>query len=587
MLNGPYFVRQILTLPDPNTSAFTRAVSLLGTMTFDGKGNYSFSGQELDSSKGTTASSYTMTGTYQLSSSGLLQLVNPIDNTDTEFGGVGSANEIVASATEGMYDDIFIAIPMGPASGVTGTYQTGFIDFLGGNASNVRDGYFNLAVSGSGSFGNVTVTGAAANQKSTQTTQMLSNVTYSFSGNNGTVTFPTASSPATALVSGAKSFAVSTDGNILVGGNANGFDLFVGVKAGSSVSNSQFSGTYFTGALENDVSGSCSEPNCIDSFYGSVAANGQGAGTSHSRLVGFNFAAYDYTSDVSYAFPSGGSYNNGAFQLMLGANGEAVVEVGTGQFYSLTLVFQANPAAGTGVSLSPVGVVNAASFAPITNSIAPGEYVALFGSNLASNGNAATIPLSTTLGGSMASLNSTAMPLYATSAGLITAITPNATPINDLAAFQVSNASKASNTVTLYTASTAPGVFTSTANGIGPADVFHSNYTYVTQSSPAVAGETLLFYATGLGATNPIANDGAAAPSNPPAMVVDPNLSVDIFDAQGNVNNFNVAFAGLVPGLVGVYQINFTVPSGVASGIGYLEVNTTDGLTSQAKIYMK
>jgi uncharacterized protein (TIGR03437 family) len=427
-----------------------------------------------------------------------------------------------------------------------------------------------------------------ANQNSTQTKQNLSNVTFSFNGTTGTIVFPTASNPSSALVSGSKTFAVSTDGNILVGGNPGGFDLFVGLKSASSVSNNTFSGTYFTGALENDTSGTCGNSNCIDSFYGSVAATGQGSGTQHARDVGFDFSAYDYTSDVTYNFPSSGVFNDGLFQWMLGANGEAVMQVGTGNFYTLILGVQAKVSTSSGLSLNPNGVVNAASFAPITNSIAPGEYVALFGSSLASNGQAASLPLPTNLGNSQMTVNGTLAPLLATSPVLITGMVPNATPPYAYATFQVSTSSSKSNPVTLYTAATAPGVFTSTADGIGPADLFHLNYTYVTQNSPMTAGESVFFYATGLGATNPVVADGAAAPSvSPLAIVTDTNLAVDFFDSQGNVTTANVGFAGLVPGLAGVYQVNITVPSGVASGMGYLEVNTTDGYTSQAKVFMK
>ncbi len=582
-LNGPFFVRQVLTVTDPNTSAITRAVSTTGTMTFDGKGGYSFTGQQLDSNKGNTASAFNTTGTYSVSASGLLQIQNPVDNTDTEFGGVGAGNQIVASATEGPYDDIFVAIPAGPGSGVQGSYSVGFIDFLQGNASNVRDGFYTLTASGSGSFGNVMVNGAMANQNSTPTTQTLNNVTFSFNGTTGTLTFPAASNVSTALVSGVKTFAVSTDGNILVGGDPNGFDLIVGLKAATSANNGMFSGTYFTGALENDVSGSCNQNNCIDSYYGSVAANGQGAGTQHARFVGFDFFAYDYTSDVAYNFPSSGTYNDGSFQWMLGANGAGALLVGTGDFYTLIVAFQGKQSSpGSGLTLFPQGIVNAASFAPITNSVAPGQYVALFGSNLASNANAQTLPLPKNLGGSQATVNGTMMPLLAAAPTLITGLVPNATPVYDFATFQVNT----SNQVTLYTASTAPGVFTSTANGIGPADVFHTNFTYVTQSSPAAIGETVLFYATGLGATDPAVDDGAAAP-NPPAKVADPNLFVDIFDSKGNAIQVNLTFAGLVPGLAGVYQLNFVVPTGLASGTGYLEVSTTDAFTSAAKIFIK
>src|SRR5579885_2916083 len=216
MLKGAYFVRQVLLVADSNSSAITQAVSLTGTMTFDG--NDSFSGQQLNSANQSAASSYSTSGVYDVSSSGQVQIQTPvgIDSQDTEFGGVGAAGEVIASATENGYQDLFIAIPEGPASAVSGVYQAGFIDFLQAKAGNVRNGYFTLTASGGNSFGNVTVNGQMLNQGSTAVTQSLSGVSYSFSGNIGTITFPTASNPLTALISGAKTFAVSPDGNILV-----------------------------------------------------------------------------------------------------------------------------------------------------------------------------------------------------------------------------------------------------------------------------------------------------------------------------------------------------------------------------------
>ena len=588
MLKGAYFVRQVLTQPDPTSSAILQAVSLTGTMTFDGNGNYSFSGQELNSAS-VIPSPYTTTGVYAVSSSGLAQIQTPIDmdSADTEYGGVGATGAVVASATEGQYNDIFIAIPEGPASGVQGSYQVGFINYLEANLSYVRDGYFTMTSNGSGSFGSATVNGAMANQGGSSTSQALSGVSYSFSGLIGTITFPTASNPLAALVSGAKTFAVSPDGNILVGGDPNGFDLFVAVRSASSITNSIFSGIYFQGALENDISSDCGAANCVDSFYGSVAANGQGAGTEHMREVGYDYSAFDFTSDVAYNFPSGGAYNDNAYEWMLSQNGEALLQVGVGGDYTLITLFQAPQFTGTGVFLNPDGIVNSANFAPITNSVAPGEYVTLFGSGLGTTAPASSLPLPTTLGGASVTIDNASAPILLASPTLLNIFVPNETPAYDLATFSVSANNSSSTQVTLYTASTAPGVFTSAADGIGPADVFHANYSYVTKSSPAAAGETLFLYATGLGATTPAVADGAAAPSSPLATVNDPYLEVDIYDSSGNTTVVPIVVAVLAPTLAGVYQINFTVPSGIASGEGYLDLGTTDGYTSQAKIYIQ
>jgi uncharacterized protein (TIGR03437 family) len=591
MLKGTYFVRQVSTMLDPSTSDIDQAVSLTGTMTFDGNGNYTFTGQELDSTVGSTAVAYTTTGTYAVSNGGQVQISTPIDadSGDTEFGGVGANGEVIASATEGEYDDIFVAIPQGPASGVTGTYNVGFIDYTMGNADDVRNGYFSMTASGGNSFGNVTVNGQMANQGSTATTQSLSGVTYSFSGTTGTITFPTSSNTLSVLITGPKTFAVSPDGNILVGGNPNGFDLFVGVEAASGVTNATYANTYFTAALENPVD-SCGQTNCMDSFYGSSLPNTLGQGTEHERQVGFDFNAFDYTSDLPYGpFPSNGSYNDGAeFQWFVGPAGEAVVQVGMFGYYTLIPQFQAAAYSGSGVFLNPDGIVNAASFAPITNSVAPGEYVAIFGTDLATTAAAPSLPLPDTLGGAAAMVNSTPAPMLAASSTLVTMSLPGETEAAEggygFAVFQIGSSS---NSVTLYTASTAPGVFTSTANGVGPADAFHANYTYVTSTSPGAIGEGLFFYATGLGATSPVVADGAAAPTSPLATVTDPNFEVDIFDSTGNDTFVNAFTAVLAPGLAGVYQVNFTVPSGVAAGECYLDVGTTDGFTSMAKIYIQ
>src|SRR5271154_889102 len=197
-LNGTYFVRQVLAANvDPNSSAIGRAVSLTGTMTFDGNGNYKFSGQITDTLAGTSAAPYTVSGLYAAAANGLMQIQNPIDTSQIDYGGVGGIgpSAINASATEsnGLYNDVFVAIPISSGTNsVQGSYQMGFIDFLQGNASEVRDGYFSLSASGSGSFSNTSVSGAMANQSSTPTTQSVSGITYTLSNGTGTLTFPSA-----------------------------------------------------------------------------------------------------------------------------------------------------------------------------------------------------------------------------------------------------------------------------------------------------------------------------------------------------------------------------------------------------------
>jgi len=594
-VKGPYFVRQLFTANFDANSGIGRAASLTGIMTFDGVKNYSFSGQITDTQAGSSAAAYTVSGTYAVSASGLIQLTNPIDTTDIVYGGVGALgpSAIVGSSTEGLNSDIFIAIPAASGatnSTVTGTYNAGFIDFLQGNVSQVRDGYFTLTSNGSGSFGTVAVKGVMANQNSTLTTQSLSGVSYSIANGNGsgTLTFPTASAPLTTLVSGQKTLYVSTDGSLLIGGSPSGFDLVVATKAATgAVSNSTFSGTYYSAALENDASGSTGTTNSIDSYYGSVLGLGEGDGVTHQRLVYFDSSsAFDSTISVPETFNGGAVYNDGSFQNMLGVNGQALLQVGTTTFYSLRINLQAKSTTASGVFINPLGVLNAASYAPITNSAAPGEFVSIFGSGLASGVfTPSSLPLPTKLGGVQVMVNGRLAPLSYVGPTQINILVPYATS-EQFVTFQVINNGIGSNQVTLYQNLSAPGVFTGAPSGVGMAAVLHANYAPVTQSSPAKVGETVLLYLTGLGSVTPALNDGTAAPSNPLSNV-DESIGVDLYDQNGNdVNASSLPFSGLAPGFAGLYQINFTIPPGLASGPTFLGVGTQDAYTSEGVLYV-
>ena len=84
----------------------------------------------------------------------------------------------------------------------------------------------------------------------------------------------------------------------------------------------------------------------------------------------------------------------------------------------------------------------------------------------------------------------------------------------------------------------------------------------VTPSHPIhrSSGSALVIYLTGLGQTAPAVATGQPAPSNPLSYsVVQPTVTL------GGVN-LPVLFSGLAPGLVGVDQINVSVPTNVPDG---------------------
>jgi uncharacterized protein (TIGR03437 family) len=79
-----------------------------------------------------------------------------------------------------------------------------------------------------------------------------------------------------------------------------------------------------------------------------------------------------------------------------------------------------------------------------------------------------------------------------------------------------------------------------------------ADYSLVTPDSPAKPGEVIVFYATGLGRTIPNPATPFEIQQNSSKVAGELNLSLD-----GNaVNPADIWYAGLTPGIAGVYQIN-------------------------------
>jgi uncharacterized protein (TIGR03437 family) len=90
--------------------------------------------------------------------------------------------------------------------------------------------------------------------------------------------------------------------------------------------------------------------------------------------------------------------------------------------------------------------------------------------------------------------------------------------------------------------------------------VHAADYTLATGARPLVRGEYAFAYASSLGSVSNQPADGAGGPASPLASVL-----ADVRVTIGGVP-CEVQFAGLAPGFVGVYQVNFRVPAAVSSG---------------------
>jgi uncharacterized protein (TIGR03437 family) len=429
------------------------------------------------------------------------------------------------------------------------------------------------------------VTGSAVNLGDTTLTQPLSGLTYSINANGtGSIDFGAAS--LNQLLSGTQQLAVSADGNLIIGGSPNDFDLFIAMRSLTApASNATYQGVYYLAAMFDQPPDSSSAGNYIGCWYGSTAATPEGMSVTHWRwndAGGGYFGAQDDTFAESYTVPASGVFmSSEGDQFTLGANGQVALLLGGPGFYELVLELQAPTWSGTtGVFLQPLGIVNAANFAPFTNPIAPLEMVSLFGSGMATGTlQASSYPLPTDLLGTQVLINGTPAPLVYVSPTNIAVVVPAAIHPDPgfpddapWATFQVVNNNTPSNSAMVRANFVSPGVFTALANGTGDAAMLHAaDYSLVNASNPAVAGETVLIYLTGLGLVKPAVPDGAAAPSDPLSNAESPVYV--IIDNQ----LATTSFVGLAPDFAGLYQVNAVVPKTPDSGDVSLEIYVPSG----------
>jgi uncharacterized protein (TIGR03437 family) len=205
------------------------------------------------------------------------------------------------------------------------------------------------------------------------------------------------------------------------------------------------------------------------------------------------------------------------------------------------------------------GLVNTADF---LGGLAPGGLISIFGANLASAATAASSPLPTLLGGTCVTLNNAPLSLLATSPTQINAQLPPTLaagryPLVVRSITRQAASASISATVSKY----APAVFLD-AQG---ADLFHADGTRVNRDHPGKRDEKLTLFATGLGVTTGgRVTVGSPSPASPLAVTAPVLLYFGnpLIKEAGII----VDWSGLLPGSIGVYQINCRIPGAHISG---------------------
>jgi uncharacterized protein (TIGR03437 family) len=196
-------------------------------------------------------------------------------------------------------------------------------------------------------------------------------------------------------------------------------------------------------------------------------------------------------------------------------------------------------------------VVDNATFSPYYP-VAPGDVCILRGEQLSFCGPvpSAGFPLPTGICGATVRVNNVAAPLFYGSFGQIAFQMPYDTATGT-ALVQVERGGQVGNTVTVNVVALAPQLLVVTDTAYQLRDATH----------PAKAGETLILWAIGLGATNPPVAAGAAAPTKSPAVAVSVPQVVFSYGTM-----LAPTFAGLSPGSAGLYQLIVTVPATAPKG---------------------
>jgi uncharacterized protein (TIGR03437 family) len=213
--------------------------------------------------------------------------------------------------------------------------------------------------------------------------------------------------------------------------------------------------------------------------------------------------------------------------------------------------------------LNQNGIVNNATY-QAGAALAPATVAAAFGANLSTSPTGllpGITPLPPQYQGTQLIVGGSVAPLYYISTGQLDVEIPaELRPQQQYPAVGVVNGAL-SLPITVTVVPVAPSVLDYQD---GSAIAEHADFSLVNSASPAHAGETIVIFLVGMGATNPAVGSGQVAPGSVPGSTLASATVQPLVQVAGQTAK--ILYAGLTPGSVGLYQIDFTIPTTVSAG---------------------
>lgn len=220
----------------------------------------------------------------------------------------------------------------------------------------------------------------------------------------------------------------------------------------------------------------------------------------------------------------------------------------TATFNDISASVNLTVSSGSGAGTPSIAALSDA--AAFQQAFAPGGILTIWGSQLSSSTQpASAVPLPFSISGVAVLINGVAAPLYYVSSGLINAQIPYDIAPGP-ATLSVNNNGQVS-THAFTVAAAAPEIFVDATRSVVP-------------TPAATRGQEIAIYITGAGAVSPSVSTGQA-PALATALTDLPKPLQSVTVSVGGTDA-NIDFIGIPPGLVGVTQINFTVPSSAPPG---------------------